>query len=75
MLFNMSCVIKEPSFCICENEGADQLHGYHAAVQHLYFHYTDNTTPLLPKSEISSILPSSVTCVVPGWKLRRQVFS
>ena len=30
------------------------------ADQHLCFHYTDSTIPLLPKSEISSLQPSSV---------------
>ena len=36
-----------------------------AADQRLWFHYTDRTIPLLPKSEISSLKPSSVV-VQPG---------
>ena len=48
-------------------KGADQLRGNHAADEHLCFHYIDSTIPLLPstipllsKSEISSLLSSSV---------------
>ena len=48
-----------------------------AADQRLCFRYTDNTMPLLLKSEISSLLPSSVAvqpvCVGPGRKPRRPV--
>ena len=29
----MSRVIRKPVFCICENKGANQLHGDHAADQ------------------------------------------
>ena len=43
-----------PDFCICENKGADQLCGYRAADQHLFFRYIDVIIPLLSKSEISS---------------------
>ena len=42
-------------FCICENKDADQLRGNREADQRLCFRYTDNTIPLLPKSEISSL--------------------
>ena len=52
--------MRKPAFCICENKDADQLRGNHEADQRLCFRYTDNTIPLLPKSEISSLLPSSV---------------
>ena len=38
------------SFCLCVNEGADQLH---------CFRFIDKTIPLLPKSEISSLQLSS----------------
>ena len=48
----MSRVVRKPSFCICETKDA--------AVQRLCFRYTDSTIPLLPKSEISSLCPSSV---------------
>ena len=63
--FHMSLVMRKPAFCICENKDADQLHGYHKADQRLCFRYTDSTIPLLPKSEISSLYPSSVA-VQPG---------
>ena len=52
--------MRKPTFCICENKDADQLHGGREADQRLCFHYTDSTIPLLSKSEISSLKPSSV---------------
>ena len=52
-------------FCICKNKDADQLRSNCAADKGLCFRYTDCTIPLLPKSEISSLLPSSVV-VQPG---------
>ena len=52
--------MRKPAFCICENEGADQLCCNREADQRLCFRYTDSTIPLLPKSEISSLKPSSV---------------
>ena len=61
----MSRVMRKPAFCIYENKDADQLRGNREANQHLCFRYTDSTIPLLPKSEISSIQPSSVV-VQPG---------
>ena len=56
--------MRKPAFCICENKDADQLRGNREADQRLYFHYTDSTIPLLPKSEISSLWPSSVSDLV-----------
>ena len=50
----MSRDVRKPDFCICENKDADQLRGDREADQRLCFRYTDNTIPLLPKSEISS---------------------
>ena len=61
----MSHVVRKPAFCIYENKDADQLRGNRQADQCLCFCYIDSTIPLLPKSEISSFLPSSVT-VQPG---------
>ena len=57
--------MRKPAFYICENKDADQLRGNHAADQRLFFRSIDSTIPLLPKSEISSIWPSSVV-VQPG---------
>ena len=57
--------MRKPAFCICENKDADQLRGDREADQRLCFRYTDSTVPLLPKSEISSLWPSSVA-VQPG---------
>ena len=57
--------MRKPAFCICENKDADQLRGNREADQRLCFRYTDSTIPLLPKSEISSLLPSFVA-VQPG---------
>ena len=57
--------MEKPAFCICENKDAEQLCGNCEADPHLCFQYTDSTIPLLPKSEISSLQPSSVV-VQPG---------
>ena len=61
----MSHVMRNPTFCICENKDADQLRGNHEADQRLCFRYIDSTIHLLSKPEISSLLPSSVA-VQPG---------
>ena len=55
----------KPTICIGENKGADQLRSNCESNQSLCFLYTDSTIPLLSKSKISSLLPSSVT-VQPG---------
>ena len=52
--------MRKPDFCICKNKDADQLRGKREADQHLCFRYTNSTVPLLPKSEISILRPSSV---------------
>ena len=52
--------MRKPAFCICENKCADQLRSNCAADQRLCFRHIDRTIPLLPKSETSSILSSSV---------------
>ena len=57
--------MRKPTFCICENKDADQLRGNHDADQRLCFRYVDSMIPLLSKSEISSLWPSSVA-VQPG---------
>ena len=70
--------MRKPTFCICENKGADQLQVNGAAVrrsdqlrvnraadQCFCFHYLESTIRLLPKSEISSLQSSSVI-VEPG---------
>ena len=60
-LNELSRVVGKLTFCMCENKAADQLHSsYCAADQQLCFRYIDSTIPLLPKSEISSLLTSSV---------------
>ena len=57
--------MRKPAFCMCENKDVDQLRGNSEADQRLCFRYTDSTIPLLRKSEISSLSPSSVA-VQPG---------
>ena len=57
--------MRKQAFCLCENTDADQLRGDREADQGLCFCYTDSTIPLLPQSEISSILTYSVA-VQPG---------
>ena len=51
--------MRKPTFCICENKDADQLRNREAD-QRLCFRYMDSIITLLLKSEISSLLPSSV---------------
>ena len=46
---------EKTGFCLCENKDADQLRGNREADQRLCIRYTDTTTPLLPKIEISSL--------------------
>ena len=65
ILSNMNLVMRKPAFCLCENKDADQLRGNREADQRLCFRNTDSTIPLLHKSEISSLSPSSVA-VQPG---------
>ena len=57
--------MRKPTFYICENKDADQLRDDREADQRLSFRYIDSTIPLLSKSEISSLKPSSVA-VQPG---------
>ena len=40
-LRHFSCVMRKPTFCICENKDTDQLHGNCEADQRLCFHYID----------------------------------
>ena len=64
----LSCTItfeprmRKSVFCIYENKGADQLRGNRAADPRLCVRCipVNSTIPLLPKSKISSFLPSSV---------------
>ena len=50
-----SCRMGNPTICIGENKGADQLRGNREADQRLCFRYTDSTIPLVIKSKISSL--------------------
>ena len=59
--------MRKPTFCICENKDADQLRGNREADQRLCFRYTDTTIPLLSKSEISSLYPSSMPGMCQTW--------
>ena len=52
--------MRKPAFCISENKGALQVRSNCAADQCLRFRHIDSTIPVLPKSEISSLWPSSV---------------
>ena len=53
--------MRKPTICICDNKDADQLRSNYKADQGLCFRYTGSTIPLLAKSKISSLYPSSVT--------------
>ena len=46
--------------CICGNKDVDQLRGNREADQRLCFRIIASTIPLLSKSKLSSLLPSSV---------------
>ena len=59
--------MRKPTFCICENKAADKLCGNCKADQHLCFRYIDSMIPLLSKSEISSLYPSSVAVQLGLW--------
>ena len=52
--------MRETDFCLCENKGVDQLCSNCTADQRLCFHYTESTIPLLSRSGISSLKPTSV---------------
>ena len=52
---------KKTTICIGKNKGTDQLCIKCGAYQCLCFFYMDSTIPLLSKSKISSLLPSSET--------------
>ena len=49
-VFQMGRVMRKRVFCICENEGADQLRSHHG----LCVRCLDSALPLLPESDISS---------------------
>ena len=52
--------MRKPTFCVCENKDADQLHGNREADQRLCFRYINSTIPLLSKSEIFK--PLAIFC-------------
>ena len=62
---DMSRLTGKATICICENKGPDQLRSNCEADQRLCFRYTHSTVPLLSKSKISSLKPSSVL-IQPG---------
>ena len=70
LITNLSRVMRKPALFICENKDADQLRGNHEADQRLCLRYKNSTIPLLSKSEISRLYPSSVA-VQPGLCLTR----
>ena len=57
---HISRVMRKPAYCICENKDADQLCSNRKADQPLCFRFIHRIIPLLPKSKISSLQPSSV---------------
>ena len=61
VLVYLSRDARKRDFRLCENKGADQLCSNCTADQHLCFRHSDSTISVLPKSEISSFLPSSET--------------
>ena len=61
--------MRKPGFCIYENKAADQLCSNCTADQRPCFRYIDSTIPLIPRSEILSLLRSSVAvpCLCLTW--------
>ena len=59
-IYNLSLVMRNPAFCICENKDADQLRGNREADQRLCFRYIDSTIPITPKYE--SFKPLAIFC-------------
>ena len=58
--YNLSRCIIKPTICLCQNKGADQICGNRKADQCLCFRYMGSIIPLINKSKISNLLPSSV---------------
>ena len=54
----LSCVMRKPAFCIWGNKNVDQLRSNCAADRSLFSQ--PSAVPLLSKSEIPSLQPSSV---------------
>ena len=69
--------MRRPAFCICENKGADQLTDARLLIQLISALFSLHAWivhfPLLPKSEILSLLPYSVAAKPPLCQI--QVFS
>ena len=59
-LKHLSRIMRKQTFCICENKDEDQLRANREADQRLCFRFIGSAIPLLSKSEISSLYPSSV---------------
>ena len=70
----MSCIIRKPAFCICDNKGTVQLHCNHTADQLLCFCYIEGTISLLPKPEFQAsshlLWLYSPVCGFIFWKAR-----
>ena len=60
MYLYTSRVMRKPTFCICENKGADQLRNNCEADRHVCFCFTDSTILLLYIWKITCLYPSSV---------------
>ena len=56
----MSSTMRKPDFFICQNKDTNQLRSNCSADQRLCFRYIESTIPLLLKSKISCLQPSSV---------------
>ena len=71
--------MRKTTFCVCENKDADQLRGNRESDLGLCFRNIDSIIPLLSKSEISILWPSSVAVQLglcrAGSETRMLVFS
>ena len=62
--------MRQACFCICINKDADQLCSNCAADQRLCLRYMDSTIPLLSKSEMLSLLPTSMVVQLVSYLVR-----
>ena len=54
--------MREPTFCICDNKGTDQLPGNRKADQHLCSCYRNSSVPLLSKIQNFQPMASFYAC-------------
>ena len=64
---------EKTSFCICENNDADQLRSNYAADQRFCFRYTDCTILVTSSSYLRNFKPQAILCGCTAWFVWGQV--